>query len=281
MEEPWNAVLRARAKTAGPCLDEETMVAFYSDQLGQERVPAVRQHLSECPSCLETAKDARRFLEAMGPAGATADAKAASRPARGRWWTLLSAASVLLAVGWWWARSPTPDGRPPQETAPPGAAGTKAPNRWAELHVPRARYSPSALPSDLVWRDGEARPASPDAFADAMRAYQRDEFAEAERRLAAVLAREPRRAEAHFYRGVCLLMLGRARDAVTPLTQARARADGENAEDAAFYLALAYLKEDAPDRALPLLDTLREGRRHVREAERLRQEVTAVLGGRN
>ena len=54
-----------------PCLDEQQAVAFYSGSLSQEEVEGVRNHLADCAACLDLAREARQFVEAMsGPVDA-------------------------------------------------------------------------------------------------------------------------------------------------------------------------------------------------------------------
>lgn len=280
--EPGSATLNTREGEAGPCLDEATTIAFYSGELDAARAEGVRHHLAECRSCLELARDARRFLEAMD-AGAAEAAAPVAHGSRTRLWPLAAAACVTLAVGWWWLRQPTTSGPAPSRPLASSAAPTVRSTRWADLRVPKAPYSPAGLPDDLVWRDDPddaPRGSEPGAFDRAMQAYARDDLAEAERRLARVLSREPRHAGAHFFHGVCLLIMGRTQDAIASLQRAREYTDGPARDAALYYLALAHLKAGAPDRALPLLEELRGSRRHGKEAERLRQDVVAVLGGR-
>ena len=55
-------------RPASPCLDEQQAVAFYSGSLSQEEAEGVRNHLADCPACLDLAREAQQFVEAMsGP----------------------------------------------------------------------------------------------------------------------------------------------------------------------------------------------------------------------
>jgi hypothetical protein len=69
--EYLKAALRERRAEIGPCLNEELIVAFYSGRLVESEAESVRDHLAECPECLEMSRDARQFLKAMNdPAAA-------------------------------------------------------------------------------------------------------------------------------------------------------------------------------------------------------------------
>lgn len=86
--EYLKAALRARQTEIGPCLNEERIFAFYSGRLEESEAESVRDHLAECPGCLETARDARQFLEAMdNPAAVKRQAPAAisARSHRASW----------------------------------------------------------------------------------------------------------------------------------------------------------------------------------------------------
>jgi hypothetical protein len=84
--EYLKAALRERRAEIGPCLNEELIVAFYSGQLVESEEESVRDHLAECPECLEMSRDARQFLKAMNdPAAAKKrPAQAIIAPARAR-----------------------------------------------------------------------------------------------------------------------------------------------------------------------------------------------------
>jgi Putative zinc-finger len=118
------AALRTRPTELMPCLDEERLVAFYSGQLGEDEAESVRNHLAECPDCLEMARDARQFLKAISepnrmtvttvqPESSKPTTTPGSfRPRRASWWQSLlhrfqspvvgfstAMATLLLAVG--------------------------------------------------------------------------------------------------------------------------------------------------------------------------------------
>jgi hypothetical protein len=285
MKEYVKAVIQAR-KPRGACLDEEQVMAFYSSQLRETEIEAIRDHLAECPTCLELAREARQFLQAMSePIQVGTDLSLYSHAPwhRVHWRKLfLLAASVVIAVSvalllWrgWPVEAPA---ERQAETPSPSSSTTPEPreNPWRDLEIVKAEYTPAVAPSDeLIWRD-EGASGSPRLrpFARAMRPYERNDFAEAERRLARFLEKNPTHAEAHFYRGVSLLLLGRATDAIAPLEATVGHGHGRVVEEAHWYLALAYLKAGEPSKALKPLDAVvATSGRHRAEAEKLRRQV--------
>ena len=96
------AVERRRPSDSGQCLDEERLLAFYSEALGQSEAEHIRNHLAECPHCLGLAREAQQFLSLMSepeePAAgqsvfAPSAAGTAAAPIQGKrrvWWQRLS-----------------------------------------------------------------------------------------------------------------------------------------------------------------------------------------------
>jgi hypothetical protein len=69
--EYLKSVARKR-RPADACLDEQQVVEFYSGVLGDEEAERVRNHLADCPKCLDLAREARQFVEMMsGPVDLT------------------------------------------------------------------------------------------------------------------------------------------------------------------------------------------------------------------
>jgi tetratricopeptide (TPR) repeat protein len=242
----------------GSCLGEEELMLFYSGGLPEARMDAIRDHLVACAACRSLAGEAREFLELR------------TAPTPARLWHLLprlaklAAALVLAAAGGWavWAalRGPSP---------PAGG-------QWKDLAIARAEYA------ELDFR-GEAPappPGSPPTFVEAMKPYTRGDDSAAEAALARYLAARPEDHEAHFYRGVSLLLLGRRDEAVAELETAR-RSDEEWVRDeGAWYLALARLRGgDAPAAAAALDELLARGKRRQDDARRLREEIRRATGG--
>lgn len=202
---------------------------------------------------------------------------------------LAAAAMVVFGIGiaflfWRTHRVEIQPVQQARSSKPPAAAaavasGAPAANPWRDLVVAKAEYSPPvAGPHEMSYRDGKQAPEAQSTLPLAMEPYERDDFAEAERRLAELLARNPGEAEAHFYRGVSLLMLGRTPEAVAPLRAAIKTGEGALVAGARWYLAIALLKHGQPTEALEQLDALSAapGARRA-EAAQLRQEVLARM----
>lgn len=81
------------------CLDEERLLAFYSTEMMDSETEAIRDHLADCPRCLNLAREAKEFLNAIEePLRSPPSIGLAQRePERARaraenreWWRLLS-----------------------------------------------------------------------------------------------------------------------------------------------------------------------------------------------
>jgi len=260
-EELQAAARSVSAAGRSPCLAEERLLAFHAGSLPESEKDEIRDHLATCASCVETGRDARCFLEAMG--------QRAAQPVRHTFWRRLAplAAGVTLVLGGTWLAAMWRPAKEPQRVA----AAVPTAGTWADIAVPGAAYVPAVTADDdLVWRDDGKEESTPDEFARAMEPYRHDDFAAAERALASYLARHPGQARAHFYRGVSLLLLGRARESLAPL-QRVADGDGRLALEARWYLALACLKEGETDAAVRHLEAVE------RSSPERRAEAQAIL----
>jgi tetratricopeptide (TPR) repeat protein len=264
------AVARARAVQCPP---EEMLLSFHAASLSPEEEEGIRDHLAVCASCGEVGRDARRFLEAMGQRPRPAIRPPWHRP-------VAAAAGLALALGAAWAAGllrPRESSRQASRTPPPGTA-VRVADAWADLAIAKAPYEPGgSLDEEIVFRSEGRTETAPSELDRAMEAYGHDDFAAAERELAAHLSRHPEDHRASFYRGVALLMQGRARQAQPPLAKAAA-GEGGTALEARYYLALACLKAgdtaaaathlEAVDRSSPeRRDEARALRRRLRAAD--------------
>lgn len=209
-----------------PHLDEPTLLDFHRGRLPGAREDVVRAHLGACASCVEIARDASRFLEAMG------ESAPVQEPRRLPSWLPL-AAVVLLALG--------------------GASlwlATREADRWSALPVSATAW-PLSAEEELLWRSGED-----DDFAAAMEPYARGDYAAAEAELSRYLQSRPGDPRALFYRGVSLLMLGRADEARPALESASRAATGPARDEASWYLALSALKSGDREAAVRELEQL-------------------------
>lgn len=258
-----------RASAASPCPGEETLLAFYRGGLSEAEGESVREHLAGCASCVGLARDARAFLAAW---------EAVPERARGfgaRWLAAAAVLFVAVLAGLWAARdrAAAPAPGPVREAHAPGPA-----NPWRDLPIAAAEYRPPAPEEELVFRSGDEAPP-PAAFAAAMSSYARGDYAAAEAELSRFLATHPGHAEAGFYRGVSLLMLGRP-DEAKPLLKSAAVSSRPPAE-ARWYLGLALLKSGDAAAALAELDAVgRVQGKHRAEAARLAEGVRRALDGR-
>jgi tetratricopeptide (TPR) repeat protein len=244
-----------------PCPGEEALVAFYRGGVSEADADAIRDHLAACASCVELARDARAFVEAMR--GADGDVMPMSRAKR---WLALAAAlaaGAILAISI--ARS-----RPaPSLEAVLATPAAPALRSWKDLPITAAPYAP-APEDELLYRSDA--PADASDFTEVMAPYVRGNYAAAEAALGRFLQAHPRDARASFYRGVTLLLLGRPEEA-EPLLRAAATT-GRPFQDARWYLALARLQSGDQAAALADLDAVAaEGGAKALEAARLASEV--------
>ena len=228
-EKDFDRVIRDGARALAPsgnCIEDDRLAAFYQDALTQADADAVRAHLATCPDCLEAARDARRFVEAMGD----------TRPARSReaspirrFAIAAALAGIGLIAGSFYltgrsGRLPSPEGQTAGET-------------WSAIVVTPAPYG--AGPDELVWR-GE-RPAEDASPLDTAAArYRAGDVPAAAEDLAAYVAAHPDDARGRFYLGVARLLSGKPLLAASELEAALAMPGSPS--DTSWYLALACLR---------------------------------------
>ncbi|MEX0879450.1 MAG: tetratricopeptide repeat protein [Thermoanaerobaculia bacterium] len=267
LERNLRNALRARA--ASPCPGEETLLAFYRGDLSEAEGESVREHLAGCASCVDLARDARAFLETME----SVPERSRSFPLR--WLAAAAVLAVALLAGLWVARRGPAAATPPPV---PAAAALVSANPWRDLPFVAAAYRPPAPEDELVFRSEEEAPPEA-AFAAAMSPYARGDYAAADVGLARFLQAHPGHAEAAFYRGVSLLMLGKPEEARALLESAAA--SSRPPAEVRWYLALALLKSGEPAAALAELDAVgRAPGPHRAEAAELSEGVRRALDAR-
>ncbi len=166
----------------------------------------------------------------------------------------------LLAGGYYAIRR---GGAPSQ---PPQVAQASGP--WDDLIIPKAPYQRP---------DGGVALRGPrGGFSRAMEDYKNGKYNEAIGELETLNNLDPEAgAEAKFYLGVSLLLVGRVQESIAPLAQASELRPDEAADSSRYYLALAYLKSNQSQAALRELDTvIALGREHKLPAERLKEQVS-------
>ncbi len=89
------AIEGRRTPDVGECLDEERLLAFYSTEIRDSEKEAIRDHLADCPRCLNLARDAKEFVRAVGEPlkSPRSIGLAQPEPERG---------GALLPKGEWW-----------------------------------------------------------------------------------------------------------------------------------------------------------------------------------
>jgi tetratricopeptide (TPR) repeat protein len=238
-DEILRRAFASRAAASHP--GEEALVAFYRGGLSEHEEDAIREHLAACASCVELARDARVFVEAMG-----ADEPVMAM-GRAKLWLAAAATLAGAAIALIWVAKSRP-------VAPmPSAAVTEQPasasRSWEKLPIAAAPYTPAPEDELLYRSDG---PSDASDFAEAMAPYVRGDYAAAEAALARFLQAHPRDARASFYRGVSLLLLGSPEEA-EPLLRVAAES-GPAPEGAHWYLGLARLQSGNEAAALRELD---------------------------
>lgn len=241
--------LRDGSPPSTPCPDDVALAGFYEGSLAPEIAEGWRDHLAACPACVARARDARAFVSSMAPVR--------HRPVL-RPWALAAAAGLAglaILLGWRAATAPRP-------AAPALVATTEK----REIVVDKAPYTPDA-DEGLLWRGGAEPPPADGSFAWAMEPYLGDEFEVAADRLERCVSLHPDDDRARFYLGVARLLDGNPAASVEPLL-AVAGGASDRAGDAAWYLALAYLKTGDAKAAAPHLRRVGSG--VGREADRAR-----------
>jgi len=251
-----------------PCPSPELVQAARMGTLPPHVQDRVAAHLERCVVC-QALRDAlndpsvgelrpeeqARILERVhaGP-----DAPTRIRSAIRLWQFAGAAAAVVLLIAGtvlvWQSRRAAPAPTTPQIAA---KVPRPAPPSVFQLDKPAIR-PPDA--GDLLWR-GSGKPAPSDDLARAFEALRRNDFAEAEGRLQALVRRQPRSAAAQFYLGMTELFLQHDHEAVTALQAAERLANGDSVlrGDATWYLALAYHRTGQIEQAKDRLEVLCRG----------------------
>jgi hypothetical protein len=235
---------------AGPCLPPERLAEFYAGALTESEQDAVREHLSTCTICLEVARDARAFVEAMEPLGPATW----RRPSR---WTVLAAAAVLAGIALISASA---------HLLRRGGGESDVATRLVVVPAPYA-----AAGDDLVWRDGGESPGTDPLDAAASR-YRAGDYPGAVTDLAAYVATHGGDPRGLFYLGVARLLTGEAGAAADDLAAAAAMPGAP--PEAGWYLALARIKAGDRVRAREELGRVAtSGSLHREEARRLLERL--------
>jgi hypothetical protein len=251
LAEEERAGVRAHVETCSDCREElqrsqELVGALRQLHLSSEEVVAAAwgdvpppSHLRACSRCRDEVALVRRVNEGLRDAGS----------AHRFTWGLAAAAAVVVAVGVLLVRTPerTPALSPLVVSPPPRPRAEWRP----DVAKPPVRLTAA---NALSFRRSGSSDAFLTAFAAAIEPYRRDDFAAVAQRLEAVRRDYPRAAEPAFYQGVSLLLAGLPERAVEALEAARQ--EETFADDATWYLAIAYARSARTEEARTALAAL-------------------------
>jgi tetratricopeptide (TPR) repeat protein len=226
--------------------EEDVAEAYLRGELPEAERDAFEQHCFECAACfdrLQVVRDLKGMLRRDAQAAPRSVMPGArARPPAG--WLAWAAGAAFVAVGAGMVlRNMTPPDGPLPTTAPvtpspartdPGTA-SPPPERPSLEELARVEPPPYA---PLVVRGAD--PAE-SAFARAMDAYVRGDYAGAAEGLRAAIRDDFADVEAHFYLGVSELLLGRPEAAIREMEGVAASDDEAFVEAARYYAAKAHL----------------------------------------
>jgi hypothetical protein len=257
---------RSAAGTGPPlCPSPELVQASQSGTLPPPLQERVARHVEACAVCQTLAE----ALDDASVGGPTEDERArilqrvrtglgrsGRAPVRVQWWqwSAAAAAVALLAIGsaivWQFRSAPAPV---------QVARDIHLPAAPSVFTLDKPAIQPSAA-SDILWR-GSATPEAAADLARAVEPYVAGDFAEAARRLRALVSRDPQNAAGHFYLGVSDLFLDRDAEAVKSLEIADQLSKGnlDLEREVVWYLALAYRRTGQIERAGARLAALCRG----------------------
>ena len=249
--------------------------AYVAGTLPEAEQDAYEQHFFSCSMCLAQVQTLQDLADRLRQQPAPAVVHRPSTPGwtAAPWLGLALAAGLVAAFGWWWqggvnrppppavatgpatapglAPNPNPTANPSGPTVPPlppetpsSTASVEAPSRHAVLAqlalIVPPRYVPLAV-------RGEAPTAG--SFDAAMAHYVAGRHREAAAALRALSQATPTDPGIAFFWGISELAVGRPAAARDGLSRAIAADVQPYADEAHFYLAKAFLAEDAVDQA--------------------------------
>jgi predicted Zn-dependent protease len=270
--EDWDDDERQALEDLGPEIDRvrarhrgdppfDLLCAADADALPEPLQEAMAAHLQQSAwsrALVEGAAEADGPLDADGEqrvlariARSARSTETASRWRMRAWMPALAAAAVLVVMVAVWRQSPVPDSLPPP---PEPNATAPAPARTFVLPLdkPDVKLTQAALVLRSAGRDA----TFVDDIAPALNAYRANDYADADRRFAALETRYPKSVEVVFYRAIARLLQNDASGAATSLQAARRLDDGSFAPEIAWYLATAYERTGDSVRARSELDSL-------------------------
>jgi hypothetical protein len=256
------------------CPPDATLASFYAGELAGHDEDALRDHLADCHACVERARDAAAFVDAMKDDAR--EVPPGRRIGRVPAWAVamaavFAAAAILVA---WRMSTPLPPVTSPDLASAEPLPPADARERWRDLAVEAAPYVPDDG-SGILWRGGD-RPSDTPAegsLAWAMEPYVAGDFAGAATRLNRRLRAGPNDDRTLVFLGVSLLLAGEPDEAVEPLRRV-AEGRGTLSGDASWYLAVACLKTgDEACAVARLNDWAAQAGDRGERARRLLQEI--------
>ena len=247
------------------CPSPELVSASRTGTLPLDVQAAVSAHLEACGVCRMLADalddDTLTMLQPEESERIVARIRRGIEGTRRRPWTVMQrgllSAAVLLVAGAAWRIVQQPSGEAPT-------------NRTAAIHVPVLEIaSAPILPSDAQGplAVSQRRPEDRAALLEALIPYREGNYDRAATQFTALVARDRQSAAGHFYLGLSDLMRGQPKRAIDPLSIA-SRLESPGTADGAeilWYLAVAYYRDGAADRAAAPLQTLCTGGSHRAE----------------
>jgi hypothetical protein len=236
------------------CPSAERLWAAVRGELSGPEVEPLVEHIAACGACAEVWRLAADVEPRSAPAVVPFPAPTSGwRPAIG-----IAAMLAVVTTGVFVAsratREPqmvTGGARPADTNARPAndAAPAPTPAIPGVLEMDKPAVKISARHALLFRGETNANDSFLADSAGAFTAYKGDRYEDAAKQFDELARKYPHAAEPLFYRGVSLLMLDRAGDAIEPLKEARPLADGELVRDAEWYLVLAYHHAGQVDQA--------------------------------
>jgi hypothetical protein len=169
------------------------------------------------------------------------------------WIPAFSAAAVLIVTVAVLRRTPESLPKPQRQGAPESQVAAARPASFVlALEPPDVKLTQTAL----VLRSAGSDTRFVDDIAPALNAYRAGDYAEADRRFAAVNPQYPKSVELSFYHAIVRLFLNDAAGAIASLQGARRLDDGSFAPEISWYLSVAYERAGEPGRARAELSTL-------------------------
>lgn len=259
--------------------EQDVLERYLLHELTESEQDAFEEHYFECKDCFERVSAAKAVQEAHRVEGSSWQEKplAAYRKISRNWIASLAVLGLVLGAALGTLRL-----RRAQH-----ATGTRASHeevREAKTsQTPPSTSADSSIISELgridpppyspvVLRGNEDRAS--ERFRKAMEHYRQKDYASAIQGLQQVLQMDGNAGNANFYLGACYLLIGKTDLAIPPLQKVISLHDLDYAEQAHYYLAKAFIRNNdmhAAERELELTIQLHGDRES--EAGKLKQQV--------